>query len=95
MTATNLAIGNRANWQGFRRTHRSSHWLRVALVEAALGDAYLPQRVAVRYLRIRRHSGRKRAVVAVAHSMLITAHHLVTGQSCYHELGRITTTSAR
>jgi hypothetical protein len=34
-----------------------------------------------------RHRGHKKAVTAVAHTMLVTAYHLLTRQTTYQELG--------
>jgi len=42
---------------------------------------------AARYHRIARHRGHKKAVVAVAHAMLVTAYHLLARQVDYHEPG--------
>jgi transposase len=34
-----------------------------------------------------RHRGHKKAVIAVAHAMLVTAYHLLARRTTYHELG--------
>jgi hypothetical protein len=34
-----------------------------------------------------RHRGHKKAVIAVAHAILVVAYHLLTRQTIYHELG--------
>jgi cytosine/adenosine deaminase-related metal-dependent hydrolase len=34
-----------------------------------------------------RHRGHKKAVVAVAHALLVTAYHLLSRGTTYHELG--------
>jgi hypothetical protein len=34
-----------------------------------------------------RHRGHKKAVIAVAHAILVVAYHLLTRQTTYHELG--------
>jgi hypothetical protein len=58
------------------------------LVEAALA-AIRTRNCAfgVRYRRVMRHRGHKKAVLAVAHAMLVTAYHLLARQTTYTELG--------
>jgi transposase len=70
------------------KTRRGNRWLRAALVEAALAAIRKPNTAfAARYRRIMRHRGHKKAVVAVAHSMLITAYYVLAQRTAYHELG--------
>jgi transposase len=38
-------------------------------------------------VRIMQHRGHKKAVIAVAHAMLVVAYHLLTRGTTYHELG--------
>jgi transposase len=65
-----------------RKGSKGSRWLRVALIEAANAAArgegtYL----ASQYARLKGRRGHKRAIVAVAHSVLVIAWHLLsTGQ---------------
>jgi hypothetical protein len=42
---------------------------------------------AARYRRIRRHRGHKKAVTAVAPTMLVTAHHVLARRATDQELG--------
>lgn len=70
------------------RTRKGSPWLRTALVEAAQAaartkDTYL----AAQYRRLAARRGAKRAVVAVAHSLLVMVYALLTQHTTYHELG--------
>jgi transposase len=71
------------------RTRPGSPWLRTALVEAAQAaartqDTYL----AAQFRRLAARRGAKRAAVAVAHSILIQVHVLLTRpQQDYHDLG--------
>jgi transposase len=70
------------------QTRKGNAWLRTALVEAAQGaartrDTYF----AAQYQRIARRRGRKRALVAVAHSLLVAVYYLVTRGTSYQELG--------
>jgi transposase len=70
------------------KTRKGSVWLRRALCQAAWAasrtkDTYL----AAQYRRLIVRRGKKRTVVAVAHSMLNIAYHLLKRRSCYLELG--------
>ena len=70
------------------RTRHGSKWLRKALVEAgqAAGrtkDTYL----AAQYAQIRARRGSQRAAVAVGHSILVIAWHLLSTGEPYHDLG--------
>ena len=70
------------------RTTKGSKWLRKALIEAgqAAGrtkDTYL----AAQYHQIRGRRGPQRAAVAVGHSILVIAWHLLTNGEPYNDLG--------
>lgn len=70
------------------RTRKGSKWLRKGLVEAARAvsrskDNYL----AAQYARLRSRRGGGKAVVAVAHSMLAIAYHVLSRQEPYRDLG--------
>jgi transposase len=70
------------------KTRKGDRWLRQALIEAAHGamrtkDTYLR----AQGQRLTRRRGKKRAVVAVAHSLLIMAYHLLQRRESYHDLG--------
>ena len=70
------------------RTRHGSKWLRIALVEAAHAagrskDTYL----AAQYARIRGRRGPGRAAVAVGHSILVIAWHLLSTGETYNDLG--------
>ena len=71
------------------RTRRGNKWLRGALTEAALaaGTRSAKGAFAARYRRVMPHRGHKKAVVAVAHSMLVTAYHLLARKTTYQEPG--------
>jgi len=70
------------------RTRPGNRWLRTALVEAASMAARTHNTaVAARYHRIKRHRGHKKAVVAVARALLVTAYHLLDRRADYRELG--------
>jgi transposase len=72
-------------------TRKGSRWLRVALIEAANAAArgkgtYL----ASQYARLKGRRGHKKAIVAVAHSILVIAWHLLsTGAAVLGSRGRL------
>jgi transposase len=70
------------------RTRKGDPWLRVGLVQAARAavrskGTYL----AAQYRRLVRRRGDKRALVAVAHSILVIAYHVILRKEPYRELG--------
>jgi transposase len=69
-------------------TGRGNNWLKTALLEAAWAasrtrNTYL----SALYRRVARHSGRKRAAVAVAHSLLVAVFHMLRDNLPYSDLG--------
>jgi transposase len=69
-------------------TRKGNRWLRTALVEAALSASRATKSaLAARYRRVMRHRGHKKAVIAVAHAMLVSAYHVLAHQVPYHDLG--------
>jgi transposase len=70
------------------RTTKGNRWLRSTLVECARGavrkrDCYL----AAQYRRLAKRRGDKKAIVAVAHSILIAAYHMIQDGVEYREAG--------
>ena len=70
------------------KTRKGNRWLRTALVEAAWAAArskgtYL----AALYSRMVPRKGEKRALVAVAHSILVAAYHMLKTGQPYRDLG--------
>jgi transposase len=70
------------------RTTKGSRWLRGMLVQSAWAashtkDTYL----AAQYRRLARRKGRKRALVAVAHTLLVIIYHMLKKGVPYDELG--------
>ena len=70
------------------KTRKGNACLRAALAEAAHAarrtkDTYL----APQYRRLAARRGRKKALVAVGHSILVSAYHLLKGTATYRELG--------
>lgn len=70
------------------KTREGNRYLRGALIECGLA-ATRAKRTALqaRYLRVRRHRGHKKAVVAVGHQILEIAYYLMRDGTTYHELG--------
>jgi hypothetical protein len=67
---------------------KGSRWLRQALVEAAHGaarsqDTFLGEQ----YRRLCKRLGKKKAIMAVAHSILIIIYHMLSEKQAYAELG--------
>lgn len=70
------------------RTGRSNPWLRSALIEAARAAARSKNSyLAAQYHRLAARRGDKRAVVAVAHSILVILYHLLRRGTTYQDLG--------
>jgi transposase len=70
------------------RTRKGNTYLRAALVQAAWGatmkkNCYLSSQ----YFRLVKRLGRKKALVAVAHSLLVIIYHVLHGDQTYTELG--------
>jgi transposase len=70
------------------KTGKGSRWLRTILVECAHAAArskgtYLSER----YRQLARRRGKKKALVAVAHDVLITAYHLLSTDQLYQDPG--------
>lgn len=70
-------------------TRHGNRWLRRALAEAAWAashtkDSYL----AAQYRRLASRRGKKRALLAVGHTILVIIYHLLKHHQEYHDLGR-------
>lgn len=85
-----MAPGNRASGGKRRsaRTRKGSPWLKAALTEAAWAagkckEGYLQ----AQYRRLAARRGNKRAIVAVGHTILVMAYHLLTQHTIYKDLG--------
>ena len=70
------------------KTRKGSPWLRSALAEAAHAathakDSYL----SAQYHRLAGRRGKKKAMVAVGHSILVIICHVLRDQKAYQELG--------
>jgi transposase len=70
------------------RTRQGNPWLRDALVEAAWAAARTKHTyLSAHYHRIAARRGTKRALVALAHTLLVIAYHVLTTGEVYRELG--------
>lgn len=70
------------------RTRKGNPWLREALVEAAWAAAKTKNTyLSALYHRIAARRGAKRAIVAVAHAILVIIYHLLKDGTTYQELG--------
>jgi transposase len=70
------------------RTRKGCSWLRAALIEAGWAAArHRSCFLAARYHRVARRRGPKRACVAVGHSILEIAYHLLSSRKEYQDLG--------
>jgi transposase len=70
------------------RTRKGNRWLRAALVEAGQATGRTTTYLGAQYHRLARRRGKRRAAVAVGHTILVIVHHLLTHpEATYHELG--------
>jgi transposase len=85
-----LAPGNNrsADKQLSSRTTQGNQALVTVLTQAAWAASHTKNTyLSAQYHRLATRRGRKRAIVAVAHSILIIAYHLIKNQETYRELG--------
>jgi transposase len=66
---------------------KANKWLRAALGEAATACARTHTHLGARYRRLAARRGRNRAKLAVGHSILTAAWHMITTNSPHHDLG--------
>lgn len=70
------------------KTREGNRYLRGALIESALASTRTKgSALPARYLRVRRHRGHKKAIVAVGHQILEIAYYIMRDGTTYHELG--------
>lgn len=70
------------------KTRKGSKWLRRALTEAAHGAARTKDKYfQSMFQRLAAKRGKKRAAIAVGHSLLVTGYHMITRQTDYADLG--------
>jgi transposase len=70
------------------KTRKGSPWLRQALIEAAHGAARSKKTyLGAQYRRLAARRGKKKALVAIGHSILVIAYHILTRREPYRDLG--------
>lgn len=70
------------------RTRKGTPWLRHCLIEAAHGAGRTKNKyLSSQYHRIGARRGKKKALVAVGHSILVIAYHVLTRKQAYSDLG--------
>jgi transposase len=80
----NESAGKRRSTQ----TTKGSPYLRAAVTQAAWAAAHTKDTyLAAQYHRLARRMGRKKALVAVGHSLLVIVYHVLAQRADYHELG--------
>ena len=84
-----LCPGNHES-AGKRLSGRTTHgnpWLRTALVQAAQAAGHTTTYLAAQLHRLKSRRGPKKAVIAVAHTLLVIAYHVIKNPVMYAELG--------
>jgi transposase len=77
-----------AGKHGSGRTRKGSKWLRSALTEAAKAAARTKgSYLSAQYYRLKGRRGPGRATIAVGHSILVVAYHILQRKAAYHDLG--------
>jgi transposase len=70
-------------------TTKGSRWLRTVLVQAAWAASHTKRTyLAAQYRRLAARRGRKRALVALGHTILVIAYHILKRGTTYAELGQ-------
>jgi transposase len=70
------------------KTRKGNRWLRSTLIEAAHGAAHTKDTyLASHYHRLVGRRGKKRALVAVGHSLLVISHYVLKRRQAYYDLG--------
>ena len=85
-----MCAGNNesAGKRGSGRTTKGDRWLRTALVQAAWAASHSRGTyVAAFYRRLVRRRGRKKALIALGHTLLVMVYHVLKRGTTYAELG--------
>jgi transposase len=70
------------------KTSKGNRYLRAALVQAAWAASHQKQTyLAAQYHRLVKRMGKKKALVAVGHSILVIVYHVLANRTSYQELG--------
>lgn len=71
-----------------RRITPGNRWLKKTLAQAAWAASHTKNTyLASQYRRVTRHRGKKRALIAVGHSMLVIFYHMMASAKTYADLG--------
>lgn len=71
------------------KTTKGSHWLRATLGEISWAASHTKNTyLSAHYKRIARRRGRKKAIVALGHTMLVIIYHMIKNRLPYNELGK-------
>lgn len=87
---TGMCSGNResAGKRQSGRTTKGNRWLRATLVQVAWAASHTKNTyLAAQYHRLAGRRGKKRALVALGHTLLVIIYHVLRDQSSYRELG--------
>jgi transposase len=70
------------------RTSKGNRWLRTMLVQAAWAASHTKSTyLAAQYRRLAKRRGRKKALIAVGHTLLVMIYHVLKKRETYRELG--------
>lgn len=70
------------------KTTKGSNYLRAALTQSAWAASHTKATyLSAQYQKLARRRGKKRALVAVGHSILVIAYYMLKNQASYHDLG--------
>lgn len=87
---TGMCSGNResAGKRQSGRTTKGNRWLRATLVQVAWAASHTKKTyLSAQYHRLAGRRGKKRALVALGHTLLVIIYHVLRDQSSYRELG--------
>jgi len=87
---TGICAGNHesAGKRQSGRTAKGNRWLRATLVQVAWAASHTKGTyLAAQYRRLAGRRGKKRALVALAHTLLVIIYHVLKNRTTYHELG--------
>lgn len=69
------------------RTRQGNRWLKTTLLQAVWAASHTKSYLGAQYHRLARRIGKKKAAVAVAHSLLIIVYHILKDGTTYRDLG--------
>jgi transposase len=87
---TGICAGNHesAGKRHSGRTTKGNRWLRATLVQVAWAASHTKHTyLAAQYRRLAGRRGKKRALVALAHTILVIIYHMLRDGTTYHDLG--------